>query len=63
MNQQLIELILNLLPAAIDAVTRLHLGMQILKQAQEEGWADDDPRWVSVFQHFDTDLDKAESAL
>ena len=55
--------IANLLSIAIEALQAAHAASSTLKQAQDESWADDDPRWQAKFDELDATLEKARARL
>lgn len=60
---QLIEAIASLLNVAIEALQQVQEGNRALKQAHDENWASDDPRWQQVFDDQQKALDAARLRL
>jgi len=58
-----IAAIANLISVAIEALNSATQASATLKQAQDEGWADNDPRWHDKFSELDAALAAAKARL
>lgn len=59
----LIAAIANALSVLLEANQAIASAVGQLKQAQDEGWAEDDPRWADAFAAADGALKKALDRL
>jgi hypothetical protein len=53
----------NLMSVGIEAISAAQTAVQTLRQAQDEQWAPDDPRWAGAFDAADTALNAAIKRL
>jgi hypothetical protein len=59
----IIALLAQLAPLGIEAYQHYVDGVAVLKQAQDEAWPDNDPRWTPIFAALDALLKSAEDRL
>lgn len=59
----IIAAIANLLSVGLEALSSANAAMTVLKQAQDEGWADGDARWADAFKTADAALQAAFDRL
>lgn len=52
-----------LLNVAVEALLAIQAAQPTIKQAQDEGWKEDDPRWAKPFEGLDAALVAAKARL
>lgn len=60
---QLAGVAANLMSVGIEMISAAQTAMATLRQAQDEGWAADDPRWAGAFSTADQALAAAMKRL